>query len=132
MEHKHVWMNVDHDTIQCRDCGEEFKPIGGPPPTYSRQPSRRGSLLRNAEMIVDGDRNVQYGDPNQDFQRTADMWSAYLGKTIFAHDVAAMMIMLKVSRIRWSPDKYDSWLDVAGYAACGWDCVSPKESESKG
>ena len=83
----------------------------------------RGELLAGAEAAVNGDRNAQYGDPRQDFHRTAIMWSAYLGIQIEMHDVAALMALLKVSRIRWSPTKQDSWLDLAGYAACGWDCA---------
>jgi hypothetical protein len=85
----------------------------------------RTDVLATAEELVNGDRNVQYGDPRADFQRTAAMWSAYLGCEVAAHDVAAMMALLKVSRIRWSPTKQDSWVDLAGYAACGWDCVTP-------
>lgn len=87
--------------------------------------SARRELLDEAANLVDGDRNAQYGDPRQDFQRTAAMWSAYLGATVEPHDVAAMMALLKCSRIRWSPDKRDSWVDLAGYAACGWDCARP-------
>jgi hypothetical protein len=97
----------------------------------------RTKLLLDAESIVNGDRNVQYGDPNADFQRTAAMWTAYLegvrerqdpGASLTAvvldpHDVAAMMMLLKISRLAWSPEKRDSWLDIAGYAACGADCV---------
>jgi hypothetical protein len=85
----------------------------------------RAELLADAEAAVNGDRNAQYGDPRQDFQRTAAMWGAYLGVEVQPHDVAAMMALLKVSRIRWSPAKRDSWLDLAGYAACGWDCATP-------
>lgn len=90
----------------------------------------RAECLSTAERFVNGDRNAQYGDPRQDFQRTADMWSAYIGVPILAHDVAALMCLLKVSRIRWSPEKFDSWVDLAGYAACGWDCAAPKPSNS--
>lgn len=90
--------------------------------------NERASLLAEAEALVNGDRNAQYGDPRQDFQRTADMWSAYLGHPVAMHDVAAMMAILKVSRIRWSPTKRDSWADLAGYAACGWDCASTIEA----
>lgn len=89
--------------------------------------SARRDILMEAADLVDGDRNAQYGDPRQDFQRTATMWSAYLGAQIAPHDVAAMMAMLKLSRIRWSPGKRDSWADLAGYAACGWDCARPDE-----
>jgi hypothetical protein len=84
-------------------------------------------MLREAEALVDGDRNAQYGDPRQDFQRTAAMWSAYLGVEVAPHDVAALMAILKISRIRWSPAKRDSWVDLAGYAACGWHCAMPED-----
>jgi hypothetical protein len=53
------------------------------------------------------------------------MWSAYLdGRQILeAHDVAAMMCLLKLSRLSWQPDNQDSWTDLAGYSACGWETV---------
>lgn len=83
--------------------------------------NRRG-MLEEADACVNGDRNADYGDPIQDFRRTGQMWGAYLGVPVEPHDVAAMMCMLKVSRIRWSPTKRDNWVDLAGYAACGYDC----------
>ena len=83
----------------------------------------RTGVLAEADELVNGERNNSYGPPRQDFQRTATMWSAYLGIDIAPHDVAALMSMLKISRIRWSPDKRDHWVDLAGYAACGWDCA---------
>lgn len=84
--------------------------------------NNRTAILREAERLVNGDRNVDYGDPIEDFRRTADMWGAYLGIYLEPHDVAALMSMLKLSRIRWSPEKRDHWADLAGYAACGYDC----------
>lgn len=92
--------------------------------------SHRRAILEEAADLVDGDRNAQYGDPRQDFRRTAELWTSYLdGKTeLDLHDVAAMMALLKLSRIRWSPEKRDSWADLAGYAACGWDCARPEDS----
>ena len=89
----------------------------------------RSDILKGAEALVNGDRNNQYGDPKQDFQRTADMWTAYLGTEVQPHDVAALMSLLKLSRIRWAPEKEDSWMDLAGYAACGWDCA-PKATDT--
>jgi hypothetical protein len=89
----------------------------------------RREALNEAADLVDGDRNNQYGDPIGDFQSTAAMWQAYLDRvkssgreTLLAHDVAAMMALLKISRIGWSAQKKDSWIDLAGYAACGYDC----------
>ncbi len=85
----------------------------------------RSQLLEDADMLVNGDRNNDYGPPTQDFSRTAALWSIYLdGKRMLdAHDVAVMMILLKVSRLSWSPNNRDSWVDIAGYAACGFECV---------
>jgi hypothetical protein len=84
----------------------------------------RTEVLLGAEELVNGDRDAQYGDPRQDFKRTAAMWAAYLGIEVAPHDVAVLMMLVKASRIRWSPQKLDSWMDAAGYAACGWDCAS--------
>ena len=85
---------------------------------------RRAGLLAEATKLVNGDRNTQYDEPAADFRRTAGMWSAYLGTPIAMHDVAAMMALLKLARIRHAPTKRDSWCDLAGYAACGWDVAS--------
>lgn len=89
----------------------------------------RTELLNEADSLINGDRNISYGDPNDDFRKTADMWTVYI-KSVFkerphltAHDVAALLCLLKISRIAWSPEKRDNWVDLAGYAACGWDCV---------
>lgn len=95
--------------------------------------SSRATLLTDAAKIIDGDRNVQYGDPIDDFSLTAKMWEAYIRRLMETrnldvpmldpHDVAVMMLMVKVSRLAQSPEKHDHWLDIAGYAGCGWECV---------
>jgi hypothetical protein len=88
----------------------------------------RSQILADAEKLINGDRNNAYGPPSQDFERTAIMWTAYLdGRTILeAHDVAAMMCLLKLSRISWQPENRDSWTDLAGYAACGYETTQPE------
>ena len=96
--------------------------------------TEREKLLKDATQLVIGDRNVDYGDPYDDFSMTAELWHAYLMRTfekkkettITAEDVAAMMVLLKISRLSWTPDKRDHWLDIAGYVACGWDCATRK------
>ena len=83
----------------------------------------RAELLRHAEQLVNNDRNTTYDDPTVDFARIAAFWSAYLGLEVALHDVAALMALLKLARIQGNAGHYDSWVDLAGYAACGWDCV---------
>lgn len=91
--------------------------------------SERTRLLLDAEHITTQDRNNHYGPPTQDFTRTAQLWATYLdGRTdIQPHDVATMMILLKISRITWSPQNRDHWLDIAGYAACGYETTQPEK-----
>ena len=85
------------------------------------------AVLDTAKKITRGARNAAYGPPNQDFQKTAKMWSGYLmlklkpGVELQAKDVAWMMICLKASRAEHSK-KLDNYVDAAGYAACGWRC----------
>lgn len=111
--------------------------------------SARGDLLDEAKVLIDGDRNAQYGDPNQDFRRTGILWSTYLhgvlerklaeaglevipeleeiiATLVDPWDVAWMQVLLKSSRSTVSPFKRDHYTDGAGYCGCGWDCV-PKE-----
>lgn len=94
--------------------------------------TEREQVLRDAINLIVGDRNVDYGDPYDDFGLTADLWQSYLsriserkdGLVIEPHDVAVMMALLKVSRLSWTPNKKDHWVDIAGYIGCGWDCVT--------
>lgn len=79
----------------------------------------RASILQDALEIVSKDRNTDYGDPEDNFRDIAELWSVYKGFDFTAHDVAVMMILVKVSRLKTSPDKEDHWIDIAGYAACG-------------
>lgn len=77
----------------------------------------RGCILDEAKQIVTEDRNKQYGPPEDNFAKIGDLWSAYLGREISAHDVAIMMTLFKIGRIETS-DKRDSYVDACGYMAC--------------
>ncbi len=77
------------------------------------------SLLRQAELLVTRDRGDAYGDPVDDFERTAAMWSVLLDCTVNPAQVATCMVALKLSRLTWEDFNPESWRDIAGYAACG-------------
>ena len=83
----------------------------------------RKDILQTAEKMVNGDRQDDYGTPENSFEIIAGLWCAYLtGKLkccITPHDVAAMMALLKIARIASGHGKSDNWIDLAGYAACG-------------
>jgi hypothetical protein len=83
----------------------------------------RELLLNEAKQLIMGDRNQDYGDPKDNFAVIANMWSLYLNHMVHPHDVAAMMIIVKLSRVQTSPGKWDSWVDMAGYAALGGEVM---------
>ena len=76
-----------------------------------------------AHSLVSKDRAVLYGSGLSNMARIATLWSAYVGIKITPKDVAAMMILHKVSRLSESRNQtantHDSWLDIAGYASLG-------------
>lgn len=84
----------------------------------------RIEILDLANECVCGDRNLQYGEPEDNFNTIAEFWSTFLGIRITAPQVATMMILLKTARIKSSVGRdKDSWIDVAGYAACGGELM---------
>lgn len=87
--------------------------------------SEREQLLAEVTRLITQDRNNAYGPPDQDFIRTANILNA-LGFThyelpIEGHHIAMVLAAVKLSRLAWGPQKRDSWVDLAGYAACGWE-----------
>ena len=78
----------------------------------------RLEILEQARKCVCGQREEDYGSPEDNFQVIAEFWGLYLDTTINAADVANMMILLKVAR-NATGTKLDNWIDICGYAACG-------------
>lgn len=86
----------------------------------------RELTLNEAKKCILGDREQDYGSPEDNFTTIAKFWSDYLDKDISAQQVADMMILMKVSRIKNGGGTGDSYVDIAGYAACGNEILSKK------
>lgn len=84
----------------------------------------RSECLNKAESIVNGEREEQYGKPEDNFAFIAKLWNVWLNKNgvvsneLTAHDVAVMMTMLKLARIGSGQRKDDNYIDACGYLAC--------------
>lgn len=87
----------------------------------------RKDVLAAAEKCVCGDREQDYGSPENNFYTIAKLWSAYLHSVftranqvgLTSRDVAAMLALLKIARIGSGHAKADNWVDGCGYLACG-------------
>jgi len=98
----------------------------------------REEVLEMASTAISQARNADYGEPQDDFACTSELWESYIMRLIqtrgwpriMPHDVSAFMILLKISRLAESPAKMDHWVDIAGYAAIGAECA--KDAESRG
>lgn len=75
----------------------------------------RAEILDAAKKIVTGDREKQYGKPEDNFAVIAEFWTTYIGHPISSEDVAIMMALLKIARIRSGNYKADSFVDGVGY-----------------
>lgn len=86
----------------------------------------RAETLDKAKSCVCGQRETEYGSPENNFSAIAAFWSVYKGVNFSANDVAMMMALLKIARIKSGTGTDDSYVDLAGYAACGAE-INSKE-----
>ena len=84
-----------------------------------QEPWTRKRVLREAEKCVCGKREQDYGTPEDNFDRIAKMWSAYMGVEFNPVDVSMFMVMLKAARIKSGGGTMDSFVDGCGYFSCG-------------
>lgn len=66
-------------------------------------------------MNITDIRASSYGPVGPNIERTAALWTAYLGTTVTAHDVGWLMALLKASRSKQDPANADNYLDAMGY-----------------
>jgi hypothetical protein len=83
----------------------------------------RKECLQEAEKCVCHDRDNQYGLPENSFKIIAELWGTYKGTRFTTEDVAIMMALLKIARIKTGAKKKDNYIDLAGYAACAMECA---------
>lgn len=79
----------------------------------------RETILNTAKQYVTKDRAATHGDAETSFGLIAQYWSTHLGVKISASDVAVMMTLFKVARLKGNPGHDDNWVDACGYLACG-------------
>lgn len=100
--------------------------------TPTDTPTTRAEILDAAKKIVTGDREKQYGRPEDNFAVIARFWEVYLnqrcvdamsGFMLNPDDVAMLMALMKVARIMTGTFKGDSYIDACGYLACAAEIV---------
>lgn len=114
-------MIAERERVLAGKLREITKPDYGMVENEPRIRTFREDLLDEAKAVVTRSRTQQYAPPDQDFKNIAGFWSIILGCDISAVQVALCMDALKTARLMNNPNHIDSWVDKAGYAACGFE-----------
>jgi len=100
----------------------------------------RGSILKQAKNLTEGERDAVYGDCRRNLQNIASMWNAYahnkihnehsngvgmiglnshpyLSNLFTASDVSNMLALMKIARVQTNKDHTDSYVDACAYIA---------------
>lgn len=102
--------------------------IASPPETPA---ALRAAFLKAVEGMVCKDRSATHGDAEDNFADIAAFWNIFTRHRkepvqFTPQDVAAFMIMVKLSRLMSTPNHMDHWHDIAGYAACAGGILQKK------
>ena len=86
----------------------------------------RSEILDTAKEYVTKDRASEHGDMESNLTTIAELWGVYLERHVDPSDVAVMMTMLKIARIKSNPTNPDNWIDGCGYMACGGELLAKR------
>lgn len=94
-----------------------------PPPTITK----REEILQKAIQCVTIDRQATHGKPENSFQDIAHLWSWYKGIEFTPQEVAVMMALMKLARIKSNHQNDDNFVDLSGYCALAAELKSPPQ-----
>lgn len=94
---------------------------------------KRGEVLKEAEKLMYGDRQEDYGTPYENHRRIAVLWSSYLGTEISPMQVAICMALVKIARLQqnFEYSKDDTFIDLAAYASIAAELAEVKRNQDK-
>ena len=77
----------------------------------------RKVILQDAIDLTCNERNDAHGDPFDNHERIALIWTAILDSAVTAQQVALCMAGVKMARASYNPEHMDSYIDGAAYFA---------------
>ena len=90
-------------------------------------------ILKEADKLIAGERHKDYGDKVKNHNNISKLWSAYKDVKITPHDVAIMMVLLKIARTKLGEVSKDTYVDMSAYGAIAGEIkFKEPEKESEG
>ena len=90
----------------------------------------RTDILKKAIDIVNGQREQDYGRPENSFRTIAQLWGIYTGSDFTPQNVAMMLALVKVARIASGRHHLDNYVDLGGYASLAGELEEEVASKS--
>jgi len=90
----------------------------------------RVKLLNDGAALTSGDRDREYGPPNENLSQCAEFFATYLNAkfdtslVLAAEDVAWLNVLQKIARTFSGHVKLDTYTDAATYAAIAGECAT--------
>jgi hypothetical protein len=98
---------------------EEKEYIQQKPASVKMDDKKPMTVLEEAQSLIYGDREQDYGKTSDNFADIAKGWEVITKTSITPEQVALMMAWLKICRAnKDNCEKRDSYVDLAGYAGC--------------
>ena len=106
-EHSNRWLLKLFDIFE-EEKVKEMDAIQNPKPEIK-------SILKEADLIVNGDRDVQYGNPLQAFEEYSNILESNFGIKLTPAEICKVQMAIKLGRLKYKY-KRDSIVDLCGYA----------------
>lgn len=99
-----------------------------PMKSYHSKPmqSPAGKILDTARDLIEGDREIAHGNRLECHTQIAALWGVYLDRALSPKDVALMMALLKIARVKTGEYNGDCFIDGAGYFSLAGEFAETK------
>lgn len=87
------------------------------------------SHITNEALKILSARGDVYGTVRENHERIARIANEITGKALLAHDIAMILLAVKLSRIAQSPDYLDSYVDAINYLSFAGEFASDASEE---
>ena len=77
----------------------------------------RTQIINEAAVLINGDRQEQYGPPAENFKCIADIWNAGEDQNVEPWQAALKLAEMKIARLKGPKQSWDSFRDAIGYLA---------------
>ena len=108
--------------------GCDAKPVQSPAASTEREQTGKSAteqrnILQEAYEITGGDRQNDYGTPEENWGRISRIASAMCEMDLSPEVCTKVLIATKLARMITSPKKRDNYVDLAGYTHVLWEVM---------